>query len=115
MARNRQEGSPVESNVFSDNKYMTASAAITALFTIPAGAPTVWYISAAAPQTVRLPVLADGAHYVISALTSTLTMNDSTGAALSPAATIATGKTSAFYAVKIPATGVLTWVTQAGA
>jgi len=115
MARHRQEGAPIESGVFSDNKYLTGTAAITALFSIPSGGPTVWYISAAAPQTVRLPLILEGAHYVIGALTSTLTINDSTGAALSPATTIATTKVSSFYAVKIPATGVLTWIVQGGA
>jgi len=115
MSRTRQEGSPVESNVFSDNRYMTASAAITATFLIPSGAPTVWYISAAAPQIVRLPVIADGLHYVIGALTSTLTIQDSAGVALSPATTIATGTVTEFWAVKIPASGVLTWIRQVGA
>lgn len=115
MSRTRQEGSPVESNVFTDNKYRTQSRALVATLAMQLGDPTVNYFSAAAPQIVKLPPIELGMHYVIGALTSTLTIQDSAGVALSPATTIATGVVSAFHAVRIPATGVLTWMVLKGA
>jgi hypothetical protein len=112
MSRTRQEFSPVESNMFSDNRYQDQGFVMTGTVTLTAGAATLLICSAAAPQTIKLPPIARGAHYIISAITSTVTVQDSAGGAVG---SVAAGKTSAFYAAPLPATGVLTWFIHAGA
>lgn len=107
MARNRQEGSDVQDNFLSNNKYRTLPLLMTGTVQLLEGSPSIIITSAAAPQTLKLPTIKDGMWFQIqNPGASTVTVQDASAGAVG---SIATTKSALYVAAPLPSTGVITW------